>query len=351
MAEIPIYVYGVTAAGNLGPPFRAQGMPDGQSPVTAVAVGGAAAVVGRHEGPELSGLPRPELLRRLAIHQRVVEDVLRRGDVLPAQFGTVLASEEEVRLLLTCWGGLMRASLDRFAGLIEMEVAASWDLRRVLGEIAGDPEVMAAKSSAVQAAPEEELTQRVTVGKAVKEALDRRRARCQQLLLESVGTLAECAQPNALLSDELIFNVAFLLPQRAITEFEAAIDRLDAELDGAYHLRVIGPLPPYSFGTVRITRFDAERLAAGRALLGLAGEISEQEVLARYRQLARQLHPDRRPADEGAAARFAALTAARADLLAYARSCSQARRADGGPALMVTVGQDDIDGAVLAGLR
>ena len=74
-----------------------------------------------------------------------------------------------------------------------------------------------------------------------------------------------------------------------MAEFEAAIDRLDAELAGSYLLRVIGPLPPIPGQFV--ARFDGERLAAGRALLGLAGEISEQAVLSRYRELAGQRRP------------------------------------------------------------
>jgi Gas vesicle synthesis protein GvpL/GvpF/DnaJ domain len=337
MTETPTYVYGVAAAGALNTPLRAQGMPDGQSPVTAIAVAGASAIIGRHVGPAMSGLSQPELLRRLTIHQRVIEDALERGDVLPAQFGTVLASEDEVRMLLTGWGKLVRTSLEQFSGLVEVEVAATWDLQRVLGNLARDPEVMKAKSAAAQAPPEERLAHQVNVGKIVKEALDRRRARCQQMLLEATGPLAERVQPNALLSDELVFNVAFLLRRSAMTEFEAAIDRLDAELAGSYLLRVIGPLPPYTFGTVNITRFDAERLAAGRAILGLAGEISEQAVLSRYRQLAREFHPDHQQADSGAVQRFAALSAARADLLAYAQSRAWMQTADG-PALTVTIG-------------
>ena len=350
MAEIPTYVYGVAPAGVLTTPLRAQGMPDGQSPVTAIAVGGASAIVGCYPGPAMNGLPRPELLRRLAIHQQVIEDALGRGDVLPVQFGTVLASEDEVRMLLTGWGGLVRASLTRFSGLVEVEVAATWDLERVIGEIACDPEVMAAKSAALQAPPEERHAQQVNVGKVVKDALDRRRVRCQQMLMEAAGLLADCSQPNVLLSDELVFNVAFLVPRRAVAEFEAAIDRLDAQLAGSCLLRVIGPLPPYTFGTVSITRFDAERLAAGRALLGLAGEISEQAVLSSYRRLARQSHPDGQPAGTDAAARFTALNAARTDLLAYARSRARADAADS-PALMVTIGPDEQYAAALDGQR
>ncbi len=164
--------------------------------------------------------------------------------------------------------------------------------------------------------------------------------------MEAAGPLARSSQPNVLISDELVFNVAFLVPRRAVAEFEAAIDRLDAELAGSCLLRVIGPLPPYTFGTVSVTRFDAERLAAGRALLGLAGEISEQAVLSSYRRLARQSHPGGLRGGTDAAQRLTAqiLNAARTDLLAYTRSRARVEAADG-PALMVTIGPSEQDGA------
>ncbi len=337
MPETPTYVYGVAAAGAFRAPLRAQGLPDGRAPVTAIAVGGAAAIVGRHEGMHLGGLPQQELLRRLTIHQRVIEEVMERGDVLPARFGTVLASEDEVRSILTRWGGLVRESLTRFSGLIEVEVAATWDLGRTLALIAVEPEVVAAKAVAGRAAPEERFAQQVQVGQVVKRALDKRRALFQERLLQEAGSLAKGVQPNAVLTDELVFNVAFLLERQALPAFDAAIERLDAALAGALSIRRIGPLPPYSFATVSVTRFDAQRLAAGRALLGLPGEISEQAVISSYRRLARLAHPDRSPADLSAAERFAALNAARTDLLAYCRSRGQADGSDGAPAIMVMI--------------
>lgn len=337
MTDMQTYIYGVAPAGALRDPLRAQGLPDGRTPVTAITVGGAAAIVGRHEGPHVGGLPQPELLRRLTIHQRVIEEVMERGDVLPARFGTVLNSDDEVRSFLTRWGALVRDSLSRFSGLIEVEMAATWDLGRALAEVASQPEVVAAKESAQQAPPEERLARQVMVGQVVKQALDQRRARYQQALLQEVGTLAKAIQPNLVLNDEMVFNVAFLLDRQEIRAFDAAIDRLDESLEGSLALRQIGPLPPYSFATVSVTRFDAQRLAAGRALLGLPGEISEEAVLASFRRLAPQAHPDQNPADPSAPDRFAALSAARADLLAYCRSRSSADAGDGEPSLLVMI--------------
>ena len=112
---------------------------------------------------------------------------MERGDVLPARFGTVLASEEEVSSVLARWGGLVRESLARFSGLVEVEAAATWDLERTLAEIARQPEVAAAKATAERASPAESLARRVEVGQLVERALDQRRALYQAKLLREVG--------------------------------------------------------------------------------------------------------------------------------------------------------------------
>jgi hypothetical protein len=329
------YLYGVGRADCLGTSLRAQGMPDGRAPISTITVGGAAAIIGGYPGPPMRDLPQREVLDRLAIHQAVIEDAMRRGDVLPARFGTVFTSPDEIRLFLARWGGVARQALDQFAGLVEVEAAATWDLGRTLAEIAQAPEVTAAKEEALQAPPELRRQAQVKAGRIVKEVLDARRDDCQDKLLRRTRPLAVDVQPNPLLADELVFNVAFLLQRDALPAFDAALDRLDTELQGALSIRRVGPLPPYSFATLEVTRFDAERLAVGRALLGLAGEICEEAVLAGYRRLAPQVHPDRNPADGSAAERFAALRAARDDLLAYCRNRGQ----DKDPAFLVTIGR------------
>jgi hypothetical protein len=335
MAEPGTYVYAVAAAGTLQAPLHPHGLPDGRAPVAVITVDGAAAIVGGHDGCPLHGLPRPELLRRVTIHQRVIEDAMACGSVLPARFGTVLDSEDEVRAILARGGEPVKESLARFSGLVEVEAAATWDLPQMLAGLASQPVIVAAKAAAQRAAPEHRIAQQVRVGQLVKQALDQRRALYQEKLLNEVGPLAVDNQPNALVADELVFNIAFLLPRCALHAFDAALERLDEALAGEISLRRVGPLPPYTFATVSVTRFDAERLAAGRALLGLPGEISEHAVLSSYRQLARKLHPDHNAADPAAGQRFAALNAARDDLLAYCRS--RARADSGGPALMVTI--------------
>jgi len=338
MPDGKTYLYGVASAEAAQALLRPLGLPDGQAPVTTIASGGVAAIVSRYDGPPPASLPQPELMRQVTIHQRVIENVMEHGDILPTRFGTVLDSPDEVRSFLGHWGQTVAESLSRFSRMVEVEVAASWDLKRTLAGIAQDPEVVAAKAAAQQAPAENRTAQQIRVGQLVKQQMDRLRAAYKEKLLHEVCPLAADTQPNALVADELVFNVAFLLPRRAQSAFDAALERLDAATAGEISLRQVGPLPPYSFATVSVTRFDECRLAAGRALLSLPGEITEEAVLASYRRLARQCHPDQNAADPAAAKRFAALSAARSDLLSYCRVRAQAG-SDGGPALALTIGR------------
>ena len=74
-------------------------------------------------------------------------------------------------------------------------------------------------------------------------------------------------------------------------------------------------------------------------------------MLSSYRRLARLAHPDCSPADPSAAERFAALNAARTDLLAYCRSRGQADGAVGGPTVMVMIDRNGDTGVPEEGRR
>ena len=154
IGETPTYVYGVARAGALRAPLRAQGCPTG---ITGYG-DRRGRRLGHHRpnaGPTISGLPRPELLLRLAIHQRLIEGALKQGDVLPAQFGAVLSSEEEIRALLTGSVRLVQAFAGTFAGLRSEDGGGRlrpWSLER--SQAASPAEcrgVVEAESLAVQA--------------------------------------------------------------------------------------------------------------------------------------------------------------------------------------------------------
>ncbi|MCL4546067.1 MAG: GvpL/GvpF family gas vesicle protein [Chloroflexi bacterium] len=287
---------------------------------------GFSAVVSEYQGPDITGLAAEHLLRYLRIHQSVIERAMTEQPVLPVKFGTVLTSQREIQGALARWHIRLASALEQLAGAVEIEVAATWDLKTVFAELARAPEIAALAATIAGQAAEEATATRVKVGRLVKETLDARRESVCRAALSELGSSCRAAQPNPLTSDELVMNVGFLVEPLHLNEFYAGIDRLDASFAGRLTFRCIGPLPPYSFATVEFVRSSTQEIEAARRMLELAERASEAEVDANYRRLAARWHPDHNLGDATAAGRFAALASSRRHLLAYLRAC---RGADG----------------------
>ncbi len=157
----------------------------------------------------------------------------------------------------------------------------------------------------------------------MKELLDRRREDYQRRMLESLRGTALDVQPNALVADEMVLNVAFLIEREREGKFDQQVRELDQALHDEINFRVIGPLPPYSFATVEVARPSAEKIEEARRLLGLGAAASEAEVKQAYRRLAAETHPDAHrggaPEDE----QFARVREAFALLTDYCRGQDQ----------------------------
>lgn len=308
---------------------------DGVSPVRIVTNGGLGCVVSNYRGPEFGALPRETLVRSLLAHQRVVEHVMEAHAVLPVKFGTLLANSQEVPALLSQRHGDFVDALAAIQDKIEIEVAATWDLRQVLQEVSRQEEVARVRD-ALPREPERQTTeQRIHLGQVVKVCLDRRRDSYRERMVSLLRPLAVDTATNALVSDEMVMNVAFLVERSRQHEFDAAVQLLDNLFQNKIAFRVIGPLPPYSFCTLEIMRLTQEQVEEARQVLRLGDTniISEAEVRKAYRHLAAQDQRDLRQADGEVQARFARLRWASELLLSYCRAQKETREDEGRLAL------------------
>lgn len=287
------YIYGVIPTGQ-SLAFGLSDLPPRPEEVRSVGCRGLGCVVSDYLGEDLASLPKGELVRCLMAHQTVIERVMKDHPILPLKFGTLVEDEDEVRLLLQHGHRIVREALAQMDGKVEMEVAATWDLKRVLAEIGQEDGIVRLKESIACRSGREALERQIQAGRLVKGSLDRRRGDYQRRLLESLRGAALDVQPNALVADEMVVNAAFLIEREREAEFDEQVRELDEALRGEVSFRIIGPLPPYSFATVEVIRPSAEKLDEARRLLGLGASVSEAEVKAAFRRLAAQTHPDAR---------------------------------------------------------
>ena len=283
---------------------------DGTSRVRVAAYGDLGTVVSAHQGAtDFGALPREALLRSLLAYQQVIERVAQRQMVLPVKFGTVLAAADEARDLIAQNRTVLRDAFESVRGTVEIEVAVTWELSRILHEIGAEPEVASAREALERhgrASPDE----RVALGRLVKSCLDRRRT----------------AIRGRALDDRFAMNEAFQIPRERLPEFDRRVRQLDALFEGQILFRVVGPLPPYTFCTVDVTRVTALQLDEARGVLGLSGAALDTHVVrGAYRNLAAQTQRQLRAASS-AMPRFGQLKAASELLLAGCRADPPARQ-------------------------
>ncbi len=277
------YLYGIIGGENQAV-LDVTGL-DGLSGVRVIARDSLGCVVSDYRGSEFGALPKEQTVRALLAHQQVVEHVMRNHPVLPVKFGTVLASSREVRRLLSQAYSQLASALADIQDKVEIEVAATWDTQRVLQDISEDDEVVRTRE-AISRPGEPSREERIHLGEVVKACMDRRRGRYRERMLDMLKPLAVDVAPNALISDELVMNVAFLIDRSRQREFDERVDQLDRLFHDEITFRVIGPLPPYSFSTVEVARLTREQVEEARRTLRLGEVIAEAEVRSAYRRLA-----------------------------------------------------------------
>ncbi|MCG2770026.1 MAG: GvpL/GvpF family gas vesicle protein [Anaerolineae bacterium] len=261
---------------------------------------------------------KERVVRDLAAHQAVIEEVMQRFTVLPVKFGTTAKDEGEVETVLRQGHFALKEAHAAIQDKVEVEVVATWDLPSVFQEISAEEPIAKLKARIEGMSRLRSTPDRIKVGKLVYESLNRQREKYQQEILSVLVGCALDLQKNSLMNDEMVMNVAFLLDKGQQGAFDRRLDELDEKLGGRLNFRRIGPLPPYSFSTVEVRPMTYQEVQGAQELLGLGQEANLNEVKQAYYALAQEHHPDAQPGDKAtdlsaksqAGERFAQIAAA-----------------------------------------
>lgn len=190
------------------------------------------------------------------IHQRVIEEVMREcSPVLPVSFGTVAENDRvlQKKMLHAKEGELLKALSD-IDGKIELNLKAIWlDMPKIFQKVvAENPELSRMK----QAMSGRMLwrDEAIEVGKAVAAAVESRREKIKGEILGMLEGVAFDHKETPLLGEQMIFNLAFLIPENKQRTFDKIVRNLDEQYanESAY-FKYIGPIPPFNFVRVPIT--------------------------------------------------------------------------------------------------
>jgi Gas vesicle synthesis protein GvpL/GvpF len=237
------YLYGIMGparlTGSLG-----HGVGYDPSPLRLVRHGRIAALVSDVSATEPESEGRA-LRRDLRAHEEVVRRAMDAGAILPVGFGTMFDDDRQlVEELLDPSEHELAALLEQFDGLVELTLKAEFNEDAVIARLLQrDGELRAWQNSARYGGSDEQLA----FGQALAEAIEQEAEITAEGIVADLRALAEdlrFADPGR---GTGVLKGSFLVDERRLARFDAAVERMVERLGGLVEFDYIGPLPPYSF--------------------------------------------------------------------------------------------------------
>lgn len=236
-----IYLYGfMDAPEDCEIPLPALGIAD--MPVRALCRGEIGALVSDLSSTELSIDPE-----NLLAHERVLEASLAQHTVLPAAFGSVAASLEDVLSLLATHHETLKEELNRLRDRVEVGLKVYWNRDALVRELETITGGLDERRRKAQSDPALEHALAIEVGQKVEALMDAWRGRYEVAVFQRLRAHADDMCLNDPIGPRMLWNAAFLVPRKQEVWFRKEAGRLTERFKDRFELRYAGPLPPHNF--------------------------------------------------------------------------------------------------------
>lgn len=254
--HVGTYVYCVGNAASLSPEriaMQSRGVDGPDVKVRTIEYDDLAAVVS--DAPTMVyAITRDNLLA----HQRVVEESMRYSDVLPVAFGTVARGDRDIRehLLRREHDGL-QDQLVYVRGRVELGLKILWNRDRLFTEIADEwDDIRSLRDQIADRPPDSAYFQRVQLGELTSAAIEEKRGRDADAILDVLRPLAVDLEVKRPLIDMMVLNASFLVDKDQVGAFDAQVQQIGALHAERLVFQYVGPLPPYSFVNLSVSWED-----------------------------------------------------------------------------------------------
>ncbi|MFH1859817.1 MAG: GvpL/GvpF family gas vesicle protein [bacterium] len=234
--------------------------------------------------------------RRLVEHQMVNERIMQSGyTIIPARMGSFAVNEGEVKDILSKGYNLIKETMEKIIDKIEIDVCVTWsDFAAVLKGI-GDEEDIRKVKEELMSCQKITINDQIKIGNMVKDALNRKKEREAEEIQNALMAISQAASTHGLMDEKMIVNTAFLIDKARQKEFDAKVEELNANFNEGLNFRCIGPLPSYSFYTLKIKKMQFEEIDWARRRFNLNDLAGKDEIKNAYQRLAASTHPDINP--------------------------------------------------------
>lgn len=287
------YIYGIIK-GAEEKTFSMNGE-SGSNAAYTVPFEGIAAVVSNTPYVDMTALTKDEVAEHLVKHQKVIEKVMETDDIVPLKFGTYAHSKDEMEGILTSGHHKFLEILDDAGSRIELDVVAAWpDMTPVIQGIGEEREVKEFKEKIASKPEGVTFEDQLKIGVLIKKLIDQKKDKLAGEIEDALKSLSISSKRHEVMDDKMIINAAFFMEKEKQPEFEEMLDKVNDRYEESINFRCVGPLPPYSFYTLEVTRLHFEEIRAAKELLGVESDnITLEDLEDAFRKAVLSYHPDK----------------------------------------------------------
>lgn len=244
------YVYCIIASAydtNLGP----IGVGARGDLVSTIGLDGLCMVVSDHPLSKL--VVNPE---NMLAHQKVIEKVMKEfGSVLPVRFGTIAATPDEIRNLLSRRYSEFMELLRQFENKVELNVRGTWkDMAMIYKEI--DTKYINLQKLQLEIEKlddKEELEIKIAeAGNLIEHALIEKKTELSETIINAFRKSVFDFKDNKTSTDEMFMNTAFLVNSGREIEFDNIMADLGIKYKDECDFVYSFPLPIFNFINLKI---------------------------------------------------------------------------------------------------
>jgi hypothetical protein len=211
--------------------------------VYTITVGRVAAVASGLISPKI----RPQRAN-LAAHQAVLKRLMAETTPLPIAFGTIAASPEAIRGILTRHQRAFYAQLQRVGGKVEMGLRVAWDVPNIFEYFVNThAELRLARDRLVGSRREATQDEKIELGRMFDRLLNEDRESHVQQVERALGSVCFETKANQCRTEREVMNLACLVGRDAQAEFDAAVFAAAKQFDNHFAFDYSGPWAPHNF--------------------------------------------------------------------------------------------------------
>ena len=239
MSVVGNYLYGFTDS-RFRPAADLCGLAGAR--VETLPFGDVAALVSRH-----AVQPLMPVRTNLEPHHRVVRRVSAETALVPAAFGHISATDDELLSVLRANHDEIRHELERLHGKCEVGLKLSWSVENIFDYFVRNDRSLRELRDRVFHDREPSLNDKLQVGAHFESALARERERLTQILVGTLRPVTCDIVYGALRDEKTVCNLTLLVEQARGSEFLDGLRAAAARFDANFAIVTSGPWPPYSF--------------------------------------------------------------------------------------------------------